>query len=153
MKYLVPILFLGIFLSSCKEESQILSYEDQLAIDLEIIQDYLDSNNLTAQEGEFGLYYIIEEPGTGTSMPTATSSVIMTYKGFFPDGQVFDQNDKVEFGLQNTISGWQVGVPLFKKGGKGKLLIPSSLAYGVGGRGGIPGNQVLIFDIELHNFN
>lgn len=152
MKYLLPILFLGILFSNCKDENQRLSYEDQLAIDVDIIEEYLATNNLTATEGDFGLYYILDEPGVGTEMPTAVSSVIMSYKGFFPDGQVFDENEELELRLSNTISGWQLGVPLFKKGGKGKLLIPSSLGYGEFGRGGIPGNQVLIFDVELHNF-
>ena len=54
--------------------------------------------------------------------------------------------------LANVISGWQLGIPEFKKEGKGTLLIPSALAYGSSGRGSIPPNTVLAFDIELLDF-
>jgi FKBP-type peptidyl-prolyl cis-trans isomerase len=51
--------------------------------------------------------------------------------------------------LQNVILGWTEGIPYFKEGGSGKLLIPSALAYGPNGTTGIPPNSVLIFEIEL----
>ena len=54
--------------------------------------------------------------------------------------------------LFNTIRGWQQGIPLFKKNGKGKLLVPSHLGYGSRDFGNIPKNSVLIFDIELLGF-
>ena len=47
------------------------------------------------------------------------------------------------------IEGWKEGIPYFKEGGVGKLLIPSALGYGPNGNSGIPPNSVLIFDIGL----
>ncbi len=151
MKNLLPILFLGILFMNCGKDTERLSYNDQLEVDTKIIEDYLAANNLTAEIGDLGLQYIIEEPGAGGN-PTFSSTVIIKYKGYLPDGTVFDENDAFQTSLQNTIRGWGVGVPLFKKGGKGKLFIPSSLGYGEFGTRGIDPNQVLIFDIELINF-
>ena len=151
MKYLLPILFLGILLTNCGKDEERLSYNDQLDADVIIIEDYLAANNLTAETGQLGMHYIIEEPGTGAN-PTSSSTVIIKYKGYLPDGTVFDENDALQIPLQNTIAGWIVGIPLFKKGGKGKLFLPSSLGYGEFGTRGIDPNQVLIFDVELINF-
>ena len=154
MKNLLALFLIGILFVNCGKDNDFLTAEEQLEVDTKIIEDYLSANNLTAQKGEFGLYYIIEEEGEGTAMPTRNSEVIIHYKGYFPDGQVFDETGATPrtFALSNTILGWQLGIPLFKKGAKGKLFIPSGLAYGTFGRGSIPGNQVLFFDIELINF-
>lgn len=130
--------------------------KDQLEEDRAIIESYLVDNGLTAEVTDEGLYYIIAEPGSN-DRPIASSFIKMHYDGYFLNGTVFDttsdDNVPLEIGLFNVIRGWQIGVPLFGKGGRGKLLIPSTLAYGEDGRSGIPGNSILIFDIELLDFN
>lgn len=154
MRYLLPILFLGIFFANCNDDEQILTYQQQLDIDEQAIEDYLAANNLTAEVGEFGMRYIIEEPGEGPN-PSASSTVIVKYKGYLPDGTVFDESEAFQTALGGTtlITGWRVGIPLFKKGGKGTIFLPSSLGYGEFGTGSTIGpNQILIFDIELINF-
>lgn len=127
----------------------------QADIDEDKIKDYLKANNITAQRDEFSrIYYVIQTPGTGTN-PTANSYVKVKYKGYFLDGTVFDQtegNETLDISLQNTIPGWQIAVPLLKPGGKGTFYFPSGWAYGRFGSGAIPGNEVLIFDIELISF-
>ncbi len=99
-----------------------------------------------------GLYYVIDTPGTGAN-PTASSTVVVSYKGYFTDETVFD-GSTITIALNNVIKGWQQGIPLFKKGGKGKLLIPSKLGYGSSGSGSgkIGPGKVLIFDIDLIDF-
>jgi FKBP-type peptidyl-prolyl cis-trans isomerase FkpA/FKBP-type peptidyl-prolyl cis-trans isomerase FklB len=47
------------------------------------------------------------------------------------------------------IKGWQIGIPLMKKGGKATFYVPSELGYGGNDMGAIPPNSILIFDIEL----
>ena len=85
-----------------------------------------------------GLYYVIEVEGTGTQ-PTAASTVNVDYRGYLTDGTVFDQTATgTTFNLGDVIKGWQEGIPLFKEGGKGKLLIPSALAYGTAAKQNIP---------------
>ena len=63
----------------------------------------------------------------------------------------FDQSSSngITFPLSGVIQGWQEGIPLFKEGGSGILLIPSALGYGSQSVGTIPANSVLIFDINL----
>ena len=115
---------------------------------------YIADNELEAQKTESGLYYIIEEPGTG-EQPTASSNVTVAYKGYFTNNTVFDESDEdgISFPLNGVISGWTEGIPYFKEGGKGKLLIPSHLAYGPYDRNRIPGGSVLIFDVNLIKVN
>lgn len=151
MKYLLPILFLGVLFMNCSKDNDRLSYNAQLEVDQKLIEDYLVANNITAESGQLGMRYVIEEPGSGAN-PTSGSTVIVKYKGYLPNGQVFDQADAFQTPLQSTIAGWIVGIPLFKKGGKGTIFLPSSLGYGEFGTSGINPNQVLIFDIELINF-
>ncbi len=77
------------------------------------------------------------------------------YKGYLTDGTVFDQTTgslSATFSLSGLIEGWQEGIPLLKKGGKGTFFLPSALGYGPSGAGSIPPNTVLIFEIELLDF-
>ncbi len=124
--------------------------EDQSQIDDKIIRKYIADNNLDAQNVGSGLYFVDEETGTGAN-PTPSSTVRVAYRGYFTNGQVFDESNSagITFGLNQVIQGWTMGIPYFKKGGRGKLLIPSALAYGSSPRSGIPANSVLIFDVHL----
>ena len=127
---------------------------DQRVVHEELIENYLDENQLTAERHSSGLYYIIEEPGTGGN-PNVNSEVLVKYKGYLLDGTIFDQtpgSESTTFFLYQVIRGWQIGIPLLKKGGKGMFLIPSGLAYGPQPRVGIPANSVLIFETELVDF-
>lgn len=148
MKQFFIICFVACSLISCKKEDPV----DQAAIDEEIITQYIADSNLTATATGTGLYYVVDTLGTG-SHPTSRSSVTVVYKGYFTSGEVFDQSSQLgaTFSLNSVIQGWQEGIPLFKSGGKGKLLIPSALGYGSREQNGIPANSVLIFDVELLN--
>ncbi|WP_191963449.1 FKBP-type peptidyl-prolyl cis-trans isomerase [Pseudotamlana haliotis] len=116
--------------------------------DLEI-QEYLTENNLTAQKTTTGLYYSIDTPGTGDT-PSLSDTVKLTYKGYFTDGETFDQStSEVTFNLENLIKGFAEGMTYFQEGGIGTLYIPAHLAYGNTGQGDISAGTVLIFDIEL----
>jgi len=114
------------------------------------IVKYIADNNLNTQRSNSGLYYIIEEEGTGDS-PATDSNVTVAYKRYLLDGTVFDQSSSsgISFNLSQVIPGWTEGLTYFKEGGKGKLIIPSHLAYGPNGTSGIPGGAVLVFDISL----
>lgn len=154
MKYsflaLVAVLFL-----SCNDKKKeenvtpVTTTEAAPNNEAEIVK-YIADNHLKATRTESGLYYVIEEAGTG-KQPTANSEVTVAYKGAFTNKEVFDQSDEkgISFPLQNVIRGWTEGIQYFKEGGKGILLIPSDLGYGPNGGGPIPGGAVLIFDIKL----
>lgn len=127
-----------------------LSPEEQKQEDDSIIKDYIAENSLDAQKTSSGLYYVVEESGTG-NYPVASDDVRVRYKGYYTSGEVFDESDPagITFNLQGVIEGWTEGIPKFKEGGEGILLIPSALAYGEEGSGSVPPNTVLIFDVEL----
>ena len=102
-----------------------------------------------------GLRYKITQKGTG-SKPAKGQIVSVHYKGMFIDGGVFDDSFKrgnpIEFpvGMGNVIPGWDEGILLLNKGDKARFVIPSQLAYGEAGAGGvIPPGATLIFDVEL----
>jgi FKBP-type peptidyl-prolyl cis-trans isomerase FkpA len=136
-----------ILAASCKKD-----VTDYGPIDDQIIKDYLVSHNLTAQSTSSGLYYIIEKPG-GTNHPDLNSVVVANYKGYFTDDAVFEQSTSAAtFGLNAVIKGWQEGLQLIGVKGKIKLFVPSALAYGSTGKGSVPANTVIIFDVELLEF-
>lgn len=127
--------------------------EDIRTKDEERIQQYIQDNNLTAIEAQDGLYYTMDVVGTGTQPSGVYSSVTIHYTGRLLDGTVFDSSingTPFTSELTDVIRGWQYGIPYFKEGGKGKLLIPSHLAYGSAGAGNVIGpNEPLVFDVEL----
>lgn len=151
MRFLLLLFLSAITLSSCDKE---ISAAEQLEQDVEKIKKYLADNNLTAIATPSGLHHIITEAGSGGS-PTIQSTVTVKYKGYLLDGTIFDQttgSQTATFPLANLISGWQEGIPLLQKGGKGTFLLPSALGYGPNQVGPIPANSVLIFEIELIDF-
>jgi FKBP-type peptidyl-prolyl cis-trans isomerase FkpA len=112
---------------------------------------FATDNGITATKHLSGLYYQIMDAGWGVS-PAVNSKVTVGYTGKLLNGNTFDQNSSYTQGLNQLIEGWQIGIPLIKKGGRIKLIIPSSLAYGCNGSGAsIPGNSVLYFDISLND--
>ncbi len=128
----------------------------QNAKDDKIIQDYIATNGLTMEKTEKGVYYQITKKGKGLEHPTLASTLNCHYHGTLLDGTVFDSSvdrgKPIDFPLGRVIPGWQDAIPLLTAGGKGKFIIPSSLAYGPQGGGPIPPNSVLIFDVELISF-
>ncbi|WP_374604045.1 FKBP-type peptidyl-prolyl cis-trans isomerase [Arenimonas sp.] len=102
---------------------------------------------------ESGLQYRVERAGNGAT-PKAGDMVRVHYKGTLPDGEVFDSSydrgQPAEFGLAQVIPGWSEGVQLMQVGSKYTFWIPSELAYGEGGGGGvIPPHTMLTFEVEL----
>src|SRR6478736_5550254 len=148
MRHLLSSLIaLTLFISCTKPETNNEPIDYTAKNDKEIT-DYIAKNNLTAQKSDSGLYYVINEPGTG-DQPTATSNVTVAYKGYYTNKTVFDKSTDagVSFPLQRVIKGWTEGIPYFKEGGSGILLVPAHLAYGSKNYNGIPGGSVLVFDV------
>jgi len=150
------LVILLIAFAGCKKDKV-----NQDAIDNKIILAYLAANNITtAQSTGSGLYYIIENPG-GTTHPIYSSTVELFYRGYLlvdnQKGLQFDSSYELseqpaQLAVSGTIPGFSEGLKLFGKGGKGTLIIPSSLGYGSVVSGKIPVNSVLIFDIEIANY-
>jgi FKBP-type peptidyl-prolyl cis-trans isomerase FkpA len=148
MKHLFTALLTLTLFVSCSKDKE--SEVDYVAKNEQEIKDYIAKNNLTAKRSDSGLYYVINDPGTGTQ-PTATSTVTVAYKGYYSSGKIFDQSgsEGISFGLSQVIKGWTEGIQYFKTGDSGILLIPAHLGYGNNDYKGIPGGSLLIFDVKL----
>ena len=104
-----------------------------------------------------GLQYKIIKTGSGKT-PKAIDSVTVNYRGTLIDGTEFDSSIKrgqpSTFQVNGVIPGWTEALQLMREGDKWQLFIPSNLAYGERGAGGIIGpNAVLIFEVELVSIN
>ncbi len=144
-RYLIFLLILLNLFTSCSKD------QDQKEHDDKIINDYLKQEKLTAQKTASGLYYIITNPGFAPK-PTINSTVIVDYKGYLTNRNVFDTtegNGPATFKLTDVIEGFSEGLQLFGEGGTGTLIIPSTLGYGSAILPGIPANSVLIFEVHL----
>jgi FKBP-type peptidyl-prolyl cis-trans isomerase len=103
-----------------------------------------------------GLSYRVLTPGRGSLHPKATSNVVVHYTGWTTDGKMFDSSvmrgQPAQFNLSGVIKGWTEGVQLMTSGEKARFWIPGSLAYGDKPiRPGAPAGM-LVFDIELVDF-
>ena len=99
-----------------------------------------------------GLQYTIIAPGAEEKI-TKQDTVWVNYKGTLLDGEVFDQNDSVQFDLRYVVPGFAEGICLLGEGGKATLYIPSNLAYGERGNQNIEPNSTLIFEVEILKVN
>ncbi len=104
---------------------------------------------------ESGLTYIVTKNGTGAQLK-AGDTIIVNYTGLLTDGTKFDSSlDRSEpfsfpLGAGKVIKGWDEGFQKLKVGDHATLIIPSSIAYGERGAGGViqPG-ATLIFIVEV----
>ena len=118
-------------------------------------EDQLEELSKGFEKTASGLRYQILEKGTGPK-PNKGQQVSVHYTGMFTDGGVFDSSyqrgEPIDFpvGLGRVIAGWDEGIQLLQVGDKARFVIPSALAYGSRGAGGvIPPDATLVFDVEL----
>jgi len=113
------------------------------------VQAHITSKGIIAEKHCSGVFYTLENPGTGNN-PTPCSNIAIKYKGYLTNGTVFDQaTSPVGFSLSRLINGWRSVLPLVKAGGRVVLYIPPSLGYGSQASGQIPANSIIIFEIDL----
>ncbi len=118
-------------------------------------RDFLEVNGKRAevQTTATGLQYEVLEQGNGPK-PEAGDTVVVHYTGKLIDGTVFDSSEErgepATFGVTQVIPGWVEALQMMNAGSRWRLFIPSNLAYGPNGAGGVIGpNQTLIFDVNL----
>jgi len=119
--------------------------------ELKMLKDFSKGFSKTSS----GLLYKFEKENN-SHKPSNGNKVKVHYKGMLLDGTVFDssfkRNQPIEFtlGIGQVIKGWDEGISLLGIGDKASFIIPSDLAYGASGAGGvIPPNATLVFEVEL----
>ncbi len=135
--------------------------EEEKNSEIKAIEDYLAKNNLKGVKATNGTYAVIENAGDPALKADSGKKVSVMYRGrLLATGHEFDTNmdsskghtEPLEFvvGAPGMIPGFSDGLPLFGKGGKGKLYIPAFLGYGQQRQGNeIPAFSNLVFDIEV----
>lgn len=115
-------------------------------------QDFLDSVASLPGAVRYpdGLVMFVETEGEG-AMPTDGDIVRLLYAGRLYNGQEFDATaSPIEFGVSEVTPGFSEGLKLMRPGGRYRIVMPASLAYGPEGiPGAIPGNAALDFTVEL----
>ncbi|MEO5683568.1 MAG: FKBP-type peptidyl-prolyl cis-trans isomerase [Chitinophagaceae bacterium] len=153
-KIIIATLAIFAVISSCSKKDNTCDYDPCAlkapAAEITQLETYLSGAGITATKHCSGMYYQIITPGADKA-PGVCSYVSVNYKGMYTDGTVFDQTTTTPYisTLIALIEGWKKGIPLIKKGGKIKLFIPPTLAYGPTPSNGIRANAILVFDVEL----
>ncbi len=137
-----------------KAELELLSVKE--AIPAPAIPEDVAATPEDAQKTESGLAYKVLTKGEGGDKPVAASNVTVHYSGWETSGEMFDSSvtrgETTSFPLGNVIPGWTEGLQLMSKGDKFRFWIPEGLAYGPKVEGsGRPGG-LLVFDVELVDF-
>ena len=108
----------------------------------------------TVKVSASGLGYTDLVEGQGET-PQLGQLVSVHYIGWVENGKEFNNSYKLgrpaEFQLgPGLIPGWNEALQTMKVGGKRRIILPPSLAYGEFGRGpDIPPSATLVFEIEL----
>ena len=151
MKKTLGLLFvISVLLNSCGKSDVSGCQPASVASERTQMIAYCNSNSINYTEEVSGLLYEIIVPGSGVS-PNTTSVISVVYTGKLFTGTTFDATaNPISLSLSSVIDGWKIGLPLIKKGGRIKLVIPSALAYSCTGAGNsIPPNTPLFFDVTL----
>ena len=151
----ISVWALGITLlfSACSKDDDKCEY-DQCAnkapqSEIQAVANHIAAKNITAVQHCSGVFYTIENAGTGKN-PTPCSNVSVKYKGYLTNDVVFDQAiEPVDFSLGRIITGWRNVLPLLKAGGRIVMYIPPSLGYGSQPYQQIPANSILVFEVDL----
>jgi FKBP-type peptidyl-prolyl cis-trans isomerase FkpA len=118
------------------------------------IRGYIERQGLTMKETETGLWYQIEDKGTGIVAERGKIARI-AYKVDLLDGTTCYSSEKdgiKEFliGKGGVESGLEEGILLMHVGGKALFILPPHLAYGLPGDGNcIPARAIIQYHVEL----
>lgn len=152
----------GLFFHACQQTEE-PSLSERIFAERPEIEAYAASQGLEGLFNFDGVYVVTETEGdTATSFPTSSSFIKLAYVGSLLNGEIFSQADtsglRTPGGelpqLNDLIPGLESGLKLFRKSGKGTLIIPSPLGYEEFGStdGKVPADAILRFEIELVDF-
>ena len=137
-----------------REKGRLTLEKERQTKDMAVIKEKWPNLETT----DSGLMYEIVAKGSSDVKPRPGDMVSAHYTGMFLDGRKFDSSvdrgDPIRFpvGAGRVIKGWDEALLDMTKGEKRILIIPPDLAYGSQGRGPIPANSTLVFEVELLDF-
>jgi FKBP-type peptidyl-prolyl cis-trans isomerase FkpA len=161
--FAISIIFSVFLFASCTKDDD----SEMKELELRILDNYLESNNITVEPTASGLYFIEEKKGTGFVSPSAGDWVNIHYSIYSVDGEIIlsttrksvaDDNDffnenylygPAKLPLPSNVEGLNEGLRMMTTGGKARLIFPSDLGYGSRSFQGVPGYTSLIIDVEL----
>ncbi|EHQ26334.1 FKBP-type peptidyl-prolyl cis-trans isomerase [Mucilaginibacter paludis] len=136
----------------------------QAAYDDLSIKKYISANGLSGYipitTGTYaGVYYKIQQAGTGTDLIDVNSNIGVQYTGTLLNGAIFDEannNDgtaATTLTLLDGLTAWQGVLPMVTAGAKISILSPSALAYGTAavskGSFSIPAFSCVRYDFNI----
>lgn len=144
-------IFMNTYIQNMREKAAL----EAEAAEKQYFAELVKSND-SVQELSDGIYYKVITMGEGEK-PGATDVVTVHYRGTLTDGTQFDSSydrgETIEFPLDRVIKGWGIALQQMPVGSKWVIYIPSKLAYGTQGAGGLIGpNETLIFEVEMFDF-
>lgn len=147
---IVPLCFTACDTSSDSSGKKV----DETKVQPETSTSATDASASKMTKTQSGLGFVILKEGEGSSPPLG-SKVKVQWKGWLPDGKVFEESiTPQEYRLDSNtlIAGWVEALSAMKKGEKRRLHIPSRLGYKDGYGELIPRNTDLDFELELLSF-
>ncbi len=152
MRVLKKIGWISLFFltTACLETDPGITPLEQLDRDIATIDRYLTENGITtAIKDASGIRIVIDELGTEGLPPNMGNDIVVNYIGRLLSNNFQFDEGTADDRLPNYIFGWQIGLGLLPEGSVATLYIPSVYGYGPTGTGSIPGNAILVFDVEL----
>ncbi|MEO5580719.1 MAG: FKBP-type peptidyl-prolyl cis-trans isomerase [Gemmatimonadaceae bacterium] len=146
LTFAVPVMFAG-----CTSDT---TAAPAATIEQTTFASALGVNLAAMTRTEAGVYRRDLVVGTGAEVVRA-QNLSVRYTGWLANGTEFDSNPSPKplfvfrLGSGQVIAGWDDGIAGMRVGGRRQLLIPPALGYGRGGNGAIPGNAVLVFNVEV----
>ncbi|MCX8480610.1 MAG: FKBP-type peptidyl-prolyl cis-trans isomerase, partial [Sediminibacterium sp.] len=119
--------------------------------ELDTMISFCKLKNIKYTQHPKGFLYQIIDTGVGNFI-TISNRISVVYTGTYLNSVTFDATaNPIFFSLSEVIVGWQECLQLIRNKGRIKVVLPSSLSYGCNGRGSIPPNTPLYFDITISN--
>jgi FKBP-type peptidyl-prolyl cis-trans isomerase len=138
-----------IYLKDCQTVQKLMEKEKEL------LTKYIADNNITVSPTETGLYYVETAKGNGIKIDSGMFVKMHFTVGTVDGKQVFSSYERgepirMEYGKPFDTPGFEEGITKMTKGTKATLIVPSEIAFGAQGRGGmIPPYSTVIYNVEV----
>lgn len=140
------------FLSSCLDSEDQFDTADQLAIEQDLIDQYINENGIDAEIDTSGaeLRYVVNAEGTG-DYPKRSEVSLVDFKGTVLGGTTFLEDDSIYIRLNTWVYGYYLLLPYVREGGEMTMFIPSYYGYGqqTAFDGKVPTNGTLMVEVKL----